>query len=503
MARPTPYSSIRRRDFLAAAATGAAAIAPVTGAAAASATNPADLGLLEAAELLHARKLSAKELTTACLARIDARNGGRPTFDGAPRAVNAWARLCPGVALRQARAADRRLARRERGRAPVLCGIAIGLKDLYAVKGLRLTASSHVLTGHVASRDSAVWKRLHGAGMVLLGHTHTHEFGAGATTDQVGNPWRLDRSAGGSSGGSAAALAARMVPAATGTDTGGSVRLPAALCGVSAIKPTRGLVPMDGVIPVAASFDHGGPMARTVADCAALLQTMARGRGLPRLATRPRHGSRPLAGLRVALTSRLPEDALDADVADGLERARRALERLGARVAQRRAPATAAVADADYGQTFEADLWAYHRRFADRSALYRPAVAELVAAAAASHAELDYDLARRARRRVTAAWSRWFAHQRVDLILEPTVPMPAPLRGDGYEHANPAAAAVLAFTALWNATGFPVVSFPAGLGRRTGLPVGVSLVAPPRADAVAIRAAVDLQARGLRVPRVT
>ena len=112
------------------------------------------------------------------------------------------------------------------------------------------------------------------AGMVLLGHLHTHEFAAGGTTDQVGNPWDLERSAGGSSGGSAAALAAFMVPAATGTDTAGSLRIPSACCGTSAIKPTRGRVSMAGVVPLAWSLDHAGPMARTLADCRLLLAAM-------------------------------------------------------------------------------------------------------------------------------------------------------------------------------------------------------------------------------------
>ena len=112
--------------------------------------------------------------------------------------------------------------------------------------------------------------------MVLLGHLHTHEFAIGGTTDQVGNPWDLARTAGGSSGGSAAALAARMVPAATGTDTAGSLRIPSALCGTSTIKPTRGLVSLEGIVPLAPSLDHPGPMARSVADCALLLEVWPR-----------------------------------------------------------------------------------------------------------------------------------------------------------------------------------------------------------------------------------
>ncbi len=487
-----PARPIGRRAFLAA---GAAAVSPGASALARArwtrVVDPADLDLLEAAALLRARRLSSVELTRACLRRIRARNGGPPTFDGSPSAINAWARLYPEFALRQARAADRRLAR---GRQPALCGVPLGLKDLFAVEGLPLTASSHVLDGNVATENSSAWTRLRGAGMVLIGHTQTHEFGAGATTDQVGNPWRLSQSAGGSSGGSAAALAARMVPSAVGTDTGGSLRFPAALCGVSTIKPTRGRVPTGGMIPVATSLDHAGPLARTVADCAVLLGALGR----LRLATRPRTGSRPLAGLRVAMTDRLPE--LDADVADGLDRARLALAKLGARVVGRPAPPAAGPSEAGYAAIFATDLWGYHRRFAARAGLYRPAIAELVREAAADYG-VGYAPARQNRDRVTAAWTRWFADGDVDLVLEPTIPIVAPLRGSGYAAvAHPGLAPLVEFGPLWNATGFPVVALPAGRGRRTGLPVSVSLIAPAGAEAVAVRAAVDLQERELPPP---
>jgi aspartyl-tRNA(Asn)/glutamyl-tRNA(Gln) amidotransferase subunit A len=219
-------------------------------AAAAATADPADLGVLEAARELRARRLSAGELLDAVLARIAARNGGEPTFDGAPDAVNAWARIYPEEAAATARAADARLSG-EGDDAPLLCGVPIGVKDLYAVAGLPVTASSRMLEGNVAEEDCVAWARLRAAGMVLVGHTHTHEFAFGGTTDQVGNPWALDRSAGGSSGGSAAALAARMVPATTGTDTAGSLRIPAAMCGISSIKPTHGRVPIAGIVPLA------------------------------------------------------------------------------------------------------------------------------------------------------------------------------------------------------------------------------------------------------------
>src|SRR3954468_19182726 len=219
----------------------------------ASATDPADLGVIEAARELRARALSSRELTAAVLARIEERNGGEPTFDGAPDAINAFARVYPGEAVALAAAADERLAR-EREHAPLLCGVPVALKDLYAVAGLPVTASSRMLHGNVAQRDCVAWARLRAAGMVLVGHTHTHEFAFGGTTDQVGNPWDLARSAGGSSGGSAAALAARMVPATLGTDTAGSVRIPAAMAGISSIKPTRGRIPIGGIIPLAATL---------------------------------------------------------------------------------------------------------------------------------------------------------------------------------------------------------------------------------------------------------
>src|SRR3954467_15295109 len=144
------------------------------------ATDPADLGALEAARELRARRLSARELLAAVLARIEARNGGAPTFDGAVDAVNAWARVYPEEAEAAARAADERLAR-EGEDAPLLCGVPIGVKDLYAVAGLPVTASSRMLEGNVAGEDSVVWARLRAAGMVLVGHTHTHEFALGGT----------------------------------------------------------------------------------------------------------------------------------------------------------------------------------------------------------------------------------------------------------------------------------------------------------------------------------
>ena len=219
--------------------------------------------------------------------------------------------------------------------------------------------------------------------MVLLGHTHTHEFAAGGTTDQVGNPWALDRSAGGSSGGSAAALAARMVPAATGTDTAGSLRIPSALSGISTIKPTRGLVSLRGDrAALAEPRPRAGRWRARSRTARSLLAAMAGtgrrtidDRAASRRAAR-RLEPRSLAGVRIAVSPRIGE--LDADVAAGFDAALDACRRLGAEI-------VAPIADVppldvldDYTTVLLADLLAYHRRFDGRRDLYRPSIREFV-----------------------------------------------------------------------------------------------------------------------------
>ena len=467
-------------------------------------TDPADLGVLEAAARLRTRELSAAELLAACLRRIEQRNGGPPSFDGAPDAINAWTRLYPELAAEQARAADERL---DRGDAPLLCGIPLALKDLYAVKGLPLTASSRVLADHVADADSIAWARLRDRGMVLVGHTHTHEFAAGGTTDQVGNPWAPERSAGGSSGGSAAALAARMVPAALGTDTLGSLRIPSGLCATSAIKATHGRVPMDGVIALAPSLDHAGPMARSIADCSALLAGLAAGGAqvtplMPPPARlghplEPRPGPRPLDGLVVAVLERT---RLDPDVADGLDAARGACKQLGARLVS--PDPVADPGPQDMTTILLTDMGAEHQAHAAKAELYRASIRELAAAAATATDVGRYLRAQAGRARLTAEWEDWFAANGVDLVLEPTVPIVAQERGQGYDpgHLGGEGDPLIELTAVWDLTGFPVAALPAGVGPRSGLPVGVSLIGPRGAEALLVQAAIDLQEHALAPP---
>jgi aspartyl-tRNA(Asn)/glutamyl-tRNA(Gln) amidotransferase subunit A len=467
--------------------------------------DPADLGVLEASALLRSGSLSATELTAACLRRIEERNGGSPTLDGAPDAINAWVRLYPDLAREQAAAADERRAR-EGDAAPLLCGVPIGLKDLYSVAGLPLTASSRVLDPErLATADSPAWAAMRREGMVLLGHTHTHEFAAGGTTDQVGNPHALDRIAGGSSGGSAAALAARMTPAALGSDTCGSLRIPSACCGTCAIKPTHGRVSLDGIIPLAPSLDHPGPMARTVADCAALLGALADGTaavtplyppaaaigGIPLAA---RSGPTPLSGVTIALTDRLATSPLEDAVAAGYEEAARACERLGARVIELAAPW--AFDWFDLSLVLMTEVWAYHGGHAERHDRYRPQVAEFVEAAAGFTDAQAYVAAQSRRAEGTAIWEDWFAEHRVDAVLEPTLPVLPLQRGPGYERGRPAGPGdpLIAFTALWDMTGMPVISLPVGWS------VGVSLAAPRGREAPVTQIAIDLQEHALGVP---
>jgi aspartyl-tRNA(Asn)/glutamyl-tRNA(Gln) amidotransferase subunit A len=470
-------------------------------------TDPADLGVLAAAALLRRRELSAAELLAACQRRIAERNGGEPTFDGAPGAVNAWARLYPDLAAGQARAADERRSR-DGDQTPLLCGIPVGLKDLYAVAGLPLTASSQVLSGQMATEDAITWQRLAGPGMVLVGHTHTHEFAAGGTTDQVGNPWALDRAAGGSSGGSAAALAAGLVPAALGTDTAGSLRIPAALCGVCSVKPTHGLLPLGGIIPLAPSLDHAGPMARSLADCGALLNALTAGPAeisplLPPPAppgvfpVQARPGPRPLAGVRIAVTGRPERAGLEPDVTDALDQAVAAVQRLGARVVN--LPAAPDLTGPELNTVMLTEAGAYHRRHRDAAARYRISIREFLTACDDFTEAAPYLAAQSRRAEITAAWEDWFSQHDVHALLEPSVCGTAPLRGPGYDPGQPAGDGdpMIRLTATWNATGFPVASLPGGLGRRTGLPAGLSLIAPRGADARVLQIGIDLQEHAL------
>lgn len=449
----------------------------------------ADLGLLEAAALLQSRRLSSVELTEACLARAE--------NDGA--GLHPWIRTYREQALVQARLADARLSarmvRRTGRRAPLVCGVPLGLKDIYAAAGLPLTAGSKILADQVAVRDSLVYERLRFFGMVLIGHNQTHEFAAGNFTPQCSNPWDPARTPGGSSGGSAIALAMRMVPTATGSDTLGSLRIPAGLCGVSTIKPTRGLVPLDGVIPLAPSFDHAGPMARSAADAALLLSYMTSdGRYLHR----PASGARPLAGLRIGVpTGSFGGVPIDAGIAERTDAYATELASLGAKLVSFAAPRSNAdnlSSSSGFGTFLTVpghEIDAYHRRwFPQRVADYTPDVAFTLSLLRAANVAPPSP---RTRADTLAAlrrgWEDAFTAHRLNLVLQPAAVVPAPTKGQAMSKTQSIGDAMV----VWDYLGWPVVCVPAGKAR-DGLPVGVQLIGRPGAEDLLCRTAITTEA---------
>lgn len=289
-------------------------------------TDPVFWTLRQASENLHARKISAAELTQACLDRIRVFN---------PK-TNAWITVMREQAIAQAQALDREQASGRR-RGP-LHGIPIALKDNIDAAGVRTTAGSKTLSGNVAGEDAEVTRRLRAAGAVLIGKCNMHIFAAGATSavsyyGPVRNPWNLEMITGGSSGGSAAAVAMSECFAALGTDTGGSVRTPSAMCGVTGLKATYGRVSIRGIVPLEWSLDHCGPIARTVDDAALVLQVMA---GYDNLDLQsvdyPVPDYAPAIGARVSqFRLGIPPqfyDGLQEDVAAAMEAARAQLEKM-------------------------------------------------------------------------------------------------------------------------------------------------------------------------------
>jgi aspartyl-tRNA(Asn)/glutamyl-tRNA(Gln) amidotransferase subunit A len=296
-----------------------------------------------------------------------------------------------------------------------------------------------------------------------------------------------------------------MVPATAGTDTCGSLRIPAACCGTSAIKASHGRVPIDGIIPLAPSLDHAGPMARTVADCAALLAAMAGGgptvtplappparMGSLPLAARP--GQLPLAGARIATTDRTEHVDVDLAVAAAFDEATRACEALGATIVPLPAPWT--FDPEDLSIVLMTEAWAYHADHAGSHDRYRPAIAEFLETAREYTDARAYLAAQARRAEGTGRWEDWFHAHRVDLVLEPTLPIVPAQRGDGYDrgHAGGPGDPLIALTALWDMTGMPVAALP------VTWQAGVSLVAPRGHEASLVQVAIDLQEHALRCP---
>jgi aspartyl-tRNA(Asn)/glutamyl-tRNA(Gln) amidotransferase subunit A len=345
--------------------------------------------------------------------------------------------------------------------------------------------------------------------MVLVGHTHTHEFAAGASTDQVGNPWDTSRTPAGSSGGSGAALSARMIPAATGSDTGGSLRMPSSVCGTSTIKPTIGRVSTHGIIPLGFTLDHAGPMARSIADASLMLSAMAAGPD-PRdpgtyafappagglYPTQPRPGARPLAGTRLGVPrARIDAANVEAGVAARFDAVLAECRALGAQIVDVTLPAGIDGATTSLLEIQVPEFLLYHQQFADRITRYRPALQEFFAASTTPIPAEKYLEAQRARTQLVEDLNALYAAQKLDALIEPTTPIVAPKRNDGEGNLLlTAALAIATLTGTWDLTGTPVVAIPAGLTPDTGLPCGFSLVGCAGEEERLLQIGVDLQA---------
>ncbi len=495
-------------------------------AAASTPAAPHELGVADASRLLAAGRLSSVELTQALLARIDAH-----TDLGAFLAVDA------AQALAAARAAD---ARRAAGQATPLTGVPVAHKDIFVTRALPSTAGSRMLEGYASPFDATVVARLGegeeggapGAGMVALGKLNCDEFAMGSGNENSAfgparNPWDRDRVPGGSSGGSAAAVAAGLVPAATATDTGGSIRQPAGFTGTTGIKPTYGVCSRHGMIAFASSLDQAGVIARSAEDCALVLGAMSGFDARDSTSAErppqdfhaqmlaPRAGApagRPLAGLRIGLPREFFPAALAADVGDALRAALAELERLGATLVDVGLPRTElaipvyyiiAPAEASSNLSRFDGVRYGHRstRDGDLRDMVSRSRAEgfgaevrrriMIGTYVLSHGYYDayFVQALKLRRLIADDFRACFA--RCDLIAGPVAPSVAWRLG---EQADDPVKAYLAdiFTLPASLAGLPGMSVPAGFGAH-GMPVGLQLIGDYFAEATLLHAAHALQ----------
>ncbi|MEV0523388.1 amidase [Streptomyces sp. NPDC050439] len=441
---------------------------------------PFELSLADAARAMAAKELSPVELTDSVLDRIEA--------------VEERLQAYVGVAADSARAAavraEREIAQGE-SRGP-LHGIPMGLKDLIDAKGMPTTASSRVRAGHMAARDSAVAARLSEAGAVLLGKTHTHEFAYGLTTPQTNNAWDHGRVAGGSSGGSAVAVAAGEATFALGTDTGGSIRVPAALNGVVGLKPTYDLISRQGVTSLSWSLDHVGPLTRTVQDAALVLGALTGRKGRERYDPAA-HGAEAfpegdLTGLRVGVPRNHYFERISPEVEASVRRAIGRLQELGARLVEVEIPLARYIQATQWGLMVPEATANHERTLRTVPDLYTAEVRVLLEAGEFVSAG-DYLRAQRARALMREAWAEMLG--RVDVIAAPAVPMTAAKAGqESVQWADGTAEAVsdayVRLSAPANITGVPALTLPVGKDR-AGLPIGMQLMGRPHDEATVLR----------------
>lgn len=451
--------------------------------------------LAEAAAALRRRDVSSVELTLECLARIEKWN---------PE-LNAFLTVTADLAMQQARRADADLAAgMDRG---PLHGIPVAHKDLFCTRGIRTTGGSKTFAGYVPEFDAAVVERLHNAGAVLVGKTNLHEHAYGITSENphygaVRNPWDPERSPGGSSGGSAVAVATGMALAATGTDTGGSIRVPASWCGIVGLKPTFGRVSKHGVLPLGYTLDHPGPMAQTVRDVALLFQAMAgHDPRDPSSVDRPVPHCLPpehdisLRGIRIGLPRNFYFDRIGKEVDAAVYFMAYTAEDLGAELLRVHVPDGAQLNTLAH-LTLLAEAAAVHEPYLrKRRKTYGGDVSTLLDMGRLIPA-VDYLQAQRLRKRILGVYLDIL--KRVDALLMPATPMTAPRIGQKQVEINGEAEDTrIAATRLlrgFNLLGLPVLALPAGFSS-AGLPVGCQLVGRPWDEPALLRIGAALEDR--------
>ena len=444
------------------------------------------------AAALASKEISSVELTRLYLDRIERLNP----------LINAFITVDPEKSLAQAAAADARIAA---GQGGVLSGIPLAQKDIFCAKGWRTTCASKMLDNFVSPYDATVIERLNAAGAVILGKANMDEFAMGASNETsyygaVRNPWDTIRVPGGSSGGSAAAIAASMAPAATATDTGGSIRQPAALCNLTGLKPTYGVVSRYGMIAFASSLDQGGPVARTAEDCALLLNAMAGfderdSTSLDRpVEDYTRDLEKPLAGLKVGLPKEFYGEGCDAQVMARVEEAVAEYRKLGMTTVEvslpnlkLAVPAYYVISPAEASSNlsrYDGVRYGYRApEYADLNDMYVKSRSQgfgqevkrriLIGAYVLSHGYYDayYLQAQRVRRQIAADFAEAFKH--CDVIMGPTYPTPAFRLGE--KIGDPVQMYLSdIYTVAVNLAGLPGMSIPCGF--TDGLPVGLQLI---------------------------
>ena len=446
------------------------------------------LTLEELSPLLRDRRVSPVEVTQAYLERIDSLN----------QTLNAYITVTSDQALADARRCEAEILRGDY-RGP-LHGVPVALKDLYDTAGVRTTAASKIYAQRVPDEDAASVARLRAAGAVIIGKTNLHEFAYGVTTDSshfgpTRNPWDLERVPGGSSGGSGAAVAAGLCVAATGSDTGGSIRIPAALCGIVGLKPTYGRISCHGLLPLSWTLDHPGPMARTVYGAAVMLAAMAgydprdpasADVPVPDYAAGLRDG---VVGLRIGVDPRWALSGIHQEVRAAFQEALAVLEDLGVEIVEVSVPRVVEGMEAAL-TILMAEATAIHEEFLrTRPDDYQSDVrARLEKGFPISGS--DYGRARRTGELLRRDFVTLF--QKVDLFATPMCGITAPRIGQREVTIGGEVVSVMApltrYTRAFNLTGLPAISVPCGFSSE-GLPIGLQLVGRAWNETTVLRAA--------------